>query len=151
MEIWNQNKHQQNTKASYPDLYYNHIISPSVHFASLDALSVPSHSSCFTLAHLLTNESFHLPLKCHSQQANTQHPQNNKVPDLCYRPRRWRGLNLEESSQFCHHLDSYFSLKPRGRGPRTSQCVSCGGDDILAWQWRCDVCEMCVDTSPVIH
>lgn len=39
-------------------------------FAPPDTLSLPSPSLRFTS----TNESFHLPLKCHSQRANTQLP-----------------------------------------------------------------------------
>lgn len=51
------------------------------HFAPLDTLSWPSHPSGFTFAHLLANESFHVPLKCHSRRAATsaQHRLNNKT------------------------------------------------------------------------
>lgn len=50
----------------------------------LDTLSLPSHSHCFSFAHLLANESFHVQLKCHSWQAKARHQENNEPPDLCF-------------------------------------------------------------------
>lgn len=127
-EIWVWNRHQLQTKACQKSQvwassrYDESLAEFSARiFALLDTLSLPSYSSCFTFTHLLTNESFHLPLKCHSQRgkhaATGESQPSSSLLQTEQKERIKPRLGLEETSRSPRHQDWYL-LQPREKGSK---------------------------------